>query len=134
MALGVWYARGDDCAVAWDPAQDCYAPIVDRWGESSQVGLFIAGDGAGIAGAKAAQLRGAETIRASVRQGTRRDAQFCACGVNSQWDLSPLPFTMADLRYQVSRSIGLQPALADGEIASHCGVSVALVGEIRAGK
>jgi NADPH-dependent 2,4-dienoyl-CoA reductase/sulfur reductase-like enzyme len=47
-----------DCTLAWNAAQDCYAPVVDRWGESSQVNLFIAGDGAGIAGAKAAQLRG----------------------------------------------------------------------------
>jgi NADPH-dependent 2,4-dienoyl-CoA reductase/sulfur reductase-like enzyme len=47
-----------DCKVAWNPAQDCFAPVIDSWGESSQAGLFIAGDGAGIAGAKAAQLRG----------------------------------------------------------------------------
>jgi thioredoxin reductase len=47
-----------DCKMAWNPAQDSYAPIVDSWGESSQADLFIAGDGAGIAGAKAAQLRG----------------------------------------------------------------------------
>jgi NADPH-dependent 2,4-dienoyl-CoA reductase/sulfur reductase-like enzyme len=47
-----------DCKVDWDPAQECYAPVVDSWGESSQANLFIAGDGAGIAGAKAAQLRG----------------------------------------------------------------------------
>ena len=47
-----------DCTVAWNPAQDCYVPIVDSWGESSQMNLFMAGDGAGIAGAKAAQLRG----------------------------------------------------------------------------
>jgi bacterioferritin-associated ferredoxin len=46
------------CTVEWNPAQDCYVPIVDGWGESSQANLFIAGDGAGIAGAKAAQLRG----------------------------------------------------------------------------
>ena len=47
-----------DCAVAWDAAQECYVPIVDRWGESSMAKLFIAGDGAGIGGAKAAALRG----------------------------------------------------------------------------
>jgi NADPH-dependent 2,4-dienoyl-CoA reductase/sulfur reductase-like enzyme len=47
-----------DCAVAWDEAQDCYAPVVDSWGESSMAGLFIAGDVAGIAGATAARLRG----------------------------------------------------------------------------
>jgi NADPH-dependent 2,4-dienoyl-CoA reductase/sulfur reductase-like enzyme len=47
-----------DCKVAWDVAQDCYAPVVDGWGESSRADLFVAGDGTGIAGAKAAQLRG----------------------------------------------------------------------------
>jgi NADPH-dependent 2,4-dienoyl-CoA reductase/sulfur reductase-like enzyme len=59
-----------DCTAAWDPAQDCYAPIVDSWGESSQADLFIAGDGAGIAGAKAAQLRGElAALRVAVKLG-----------------------------------------------------------------
>lgn len=47
-----------DCEVAWVSAQECYVPRVDEWGESSQENVFIAGDGAGIAGVKAAQLRG----------------------------------------------------------------------------
>jgi NADPH-dependent 2,4-dienoyl-CoA reductase/sulfur reductase-like enzyme len=47
-----------DCALAWNAAQDCFTPILDAWGESSQANIFIAGDGAGIAGAKAALLRG----------------------------------------------------------------------------
>jgi NADPH-dependent 2,4-dienoyl-CoA reductase/sulfur reductase-like enzyme len=47
-----------DCEMAWNPAQECYAPRVDRWGESSVRDLFIAGDGAGIGGARAARLRG----------------------------------------------------------------------------
>ncbi|KAB0269222.1 FAD-dependent oxidoreductase [Microvirga brassicacearum] len=46
------------CAVAWRDDQDCYAPVLDPWGESSQAGIFVAGDGAGIAGAQAASLRG----------------------------------------------------------------------------
>lgn len=46
------------CAVEWSDDQDCYVPILDRWGETSQADVFIAGDGAGIAGAKAAQLQG----------------------------------------------------------------------------
>ncbi|TPK95327.1 MULTISPECIES: FAD-dependent oxidoreductase [unclassified Mesorhizobium] len=45
-------------AVTWRDDQDCYVPILDAWGESSQPNVFIAGDGAGIAGAKAAALRG----------------------------------------------------------------------------
>jgi len=47
-----------NCAMTWNPDQDCYHPRVDDWGESSIESLFIAGDGAGIAGAKAALLRG----------------------------------------------------------------------------
>ena len=46
------------CNVVWNSAQDCFAPVVDKWGESSRENLYIVGDGAGIAGAKAAQLRG----------------------------------------------------------------------------
>ena len=46
------------CAVAWRDDQDCYVPVLDRWGETSQSNLFVAGDGAGIAGATAAVLRG----------------------------------------------------------------------------
>lgn len=46
------------CAVAWRDDQDCYAPTLDQWGETSQANLFVAGDGAGIAGATAALLRG----------------------------------------------------------------------------
>lgn len=47
-----------DCAVEWDTAQDCFRPVLDEWGESSIANLFVAGDSAGIAGAKAALLRG----------------------------------------------------------------------------
>jgi thioredoxin reductase/bacterioferritin-associated ferredoxin len=46
------------CKVEWSDVQACYVPALDSWGESSQPGVFIAGDGAGIAGAKAAELRG----------------------------------------------------------------------------
>jgi NADPH-dependent 2,4-dienoyl-CoA reductase/sulfur reductase-like enzyme len=47
-----------DCRMEWNEAQDSFAPVVDEWGESSRAGVFIAGDGAGIGGARAAQLRG----------------------------------------------------------------------------
>ncbi|CAM5594330.1 NADPH-dependent 2,4-dienoyl-CoA reductase/sulfur reductase-like enzyme [Aquamicrobium terrae] len=45
-------------AMTWRDDQDCFVPTLDAWGESSQPNVFIAGDGAGIAGAKAAILRG----------------------------------------------------------------------------
>lgn len=46
------------CAMEWSDQQECFAPKLDQWGETSVCDLFVAGDGAGIAGAKAAELRG----------------------------------------------------------------------------
>lgn len=46
------------CAVEWSEDQDCYVPVLNAWGETSQSGIFVAGDGAGIAGARAAIYRG----------------------------------------------------------------------------
>ena len=46
------------CDHEWIGDQDSFAPRLDSWGETSQRNIFVAGDGAGIAGAKAACLRG----------------------------------------------------------------------------
>ena len=46
------------CQMSWVDDQDCYAPVLDAWGETSRPGVFVAGDAAGIGGAKAAVLRG----------------------------------------------------------------------------
>lgn len=43
---------------AWNDLQDCWEPVVDAWGATSVPQLSIAGDGAGIAGAMAAEHRG----------------------------------------------------------------------------
>ncbi|WP_102225298.1 FAD/NAD(P)-dependent oxidoreductase [Acidimangrovimonas sediminis] len=42
----------------WEAGQACFAPVLDAWGRSSAEAVFIAGDGAGIAGAKAAEYAG----------------------------------------------------------------------------
>jgi len=42
----------------WNAALDCWEPKVDEWGATSLAGIVIAGDGAGIAGALAAEHRG----------------------------------------------------------------------------
>jgi NADPH-dependent 2,4-dienoyl-CoA reductase/sulfur reductase-like enzyme len=42
----------------WNEALDCWQPRVDEWGSTSVDGIGIAGDGAGIAGALAAEHRG----------------------------------------------------------------------------
>jgi NADPH-dependent 2,4-dienoyl-CoA reductase/sulfur reductase-like enzyme len=46
------------CAQDWDETQLCFTPRLDAWLESSLPGIAIAGDGAGIAGAESAALRG----------------------------------------------------------------------------
>lgn len=46
------------CALEWDAAQHCLRPARDVWGESSQENIWIAGDGGGISGARAAEHEG----------------------------------------------------------------------------
>lgn len=73
MALG--------CAMVWDPAQESYKPVVDSWGETSLPKLFVAGDGAGIAGAKAAILSGelaAIRVAVGIDRLTERTAETLA--------------------------------------------------------
>jgi len=54
----VQLAGAAGCALAWNDVQACFAPVVDVWGGTSVPGLYVAGDGAGIAGAEAAEARG----------------------------------------------------------------------------
>jgi NADPH-dependent 2,4-dienoyl-CoA reductase/sulfur reductase-like enzyme len=42
----------------WQAGQHAFAPRLDVWGESTVPGVFVAGDGAGIAGAVAAEAAG----------------------------------------------------------------------------
>ncbi len=51
-------ARSLDVTHLWDDRQECFRPEVDEWGRSNIDTIFIAGDGAGIGGAKVAALRG----------------------------------------------------------------------------
>lgn len=51
-------ARSLGVAHAWDAGQSCFVPRLDGWGQSDVAGVFIAGDGAGIGGAKAAAIAG----------------------------------------------------------------------------
>ncbi|WP_425043699.1 NAD(P)/FAD-dependent oxidoreductase [Primorskyibacter sp. S87] len=42
----------------WSPLQQCFHPVTDQWGRSSVDGIYVAGDGSGIAGADAAKFAG----------------------------------------------------------------------------
>lgn len=86
------------CAVEWREDQDCYAPVLDKWGESSLAGVFVAGDGAGVAGAKAAVLRGElAALRAAAKLG--RMSELAA------------ERTAAPLRRKLERELALRPFL-----------------------
>lgn len=50
--------RAMRCEIAWDEVQLCWKPVLDAHGQTSQPGVFVAGDGAGIGGAVAAEHRG----------------------------------------------------------------------------
>ena len=58
VAPNVNLANSIGCTHRWDEAQLCFTPVVDEWGMSTVPGVAIAGDGAGIAGAMAAEHRG----------------------------------------------------------------------------
>lgn len=46
------------CKHRWNADQSSFAPDLDEWGQTSEACVFVAGDGAGIGGVKAACLRG----------------------------------------------------------------------------
>lgn len=51
-------ARSMGVTHSWDDAQHCFVPQTNDWGQSDIDGAYIAGDGAGIGGAKAAEYAG----------------------------------------------------------------------------
>ena len=51
-------ARSIGCAFSWSHRQACFTPNADAWGNTSVPGILIAGDGAGIGGALAAEHSG----------------------------------------------------------------------------
>ena len=85
------------CRHGWNADQDSFAPLLDPWGETSERGVFVAGDGAGIGGATAARLQGeiaALRIAATVGRLTDDDADVAARPLRSRLRraLAPRPF------------------------------------------
>lgn len=64
------------CEHIWNANQDSFAPLLDTWGETSEAGVFVAGDGAGIGGATIACLRGEiAALRIVVKAGRLSEAK-----------------------------------------------------------
>ncbi len=55
VAPNINLAAAAGCKIVWDDLQLCFRPEIDAWGASSLPGITVAGDGAGIAGALAAE-------------------------------------------------------------------------------
>jgi NADPH-dependent 2,4-dienoyl-CoA reductase/sulfur reductase-like enzyme len=51
-------ARSIGVRHVWSDAQQCFVPEAGKWGETGKDGVLIAGDGAGISGAMAAEFAG----------------------------------------------------------------------------
>lgn len=74
----IWLTQSADCKHQWDDSQQCWRPKHDEWGNTSNEGILVAGDGAGINGARSAEhagrLAGLEALYAlGVINQTERD-------------------------------------------------------------
>ena len=54
----IWLTQAAGCKHQWDSSQQCWRPQHDKWGNTSIEGILVAGDGAGINGAKSAEHAG----------------------------------------------------------------------------
>ncbi len=54
----IWLTQAADCKHLWDSSQQCWRPEHDEWGNTSVDGILVAGDGAGINGARSAEHAG----------------------------------------------------------------------------
>lgn len=54
----IWLTQAAGCEHQWDHSQQCWRPQHDEWGGTSLEGILVAGDGAGINGARSAEHAG----------------------------------------------------------------------------
>ncbi|NOQ63236.1 MAG: NAD(P)-binding protein [Methyloprofundus sp.] len=54
----IWLTQAAGCKHQWDKSQQCWRPSHDKWGNTSLQGILVAGDGAGINGARSAEHTG----------------------------------------------------------------------------
>jgi NADPH-dependent 2,4-dienoyl-CoA reductase/sulfur reductase-like enzyme len=54
----IWLTESAGCKHEWDSNQQCWRPLHDVWGNTDIQGILVAGDGAGINGARSAEHAG----------------------------------------------------------------------------
>ncbi|HVC58863.1 MAG TPA: NAD(P)/FAD-dependent oxidoreductase [Acetobacteraceae bacterium] len=94
----VQITRALGCAHLWDGGQHCWKPKVDAWGVTSLPNILVAGDGAGIGGARAAALSG-------------RIAALYAAQALGRIDVATRDAAAAPLRAAQARQRALRPLL-----------------------
>ncbi|WP_295805661.1 NAD(P)/FAD-dependent oxidoreductase [uncultured Nitratireductor sp.] len=81
------------CDHVWNESQRCFVPKLDEFLESSVENVFVAGDGAGVAGAKSAEIRGRlVALRVAGRLGSDTDAEIRALQRQLRRDEAIRPF------------------------------------------
>jgi NADPH-dependent 2,4-dienoyl-CoA reductase/sulfur reductase-like enzyme len=90
--------RALGCQHAWSEAQRCWYPVADRWGQTSVPGTLVAGDGAGVGGAAAAELSG-------------RIAALGAAQALGRLDIAGRDAAVAPLRATRARHLAARPML-----------------------
>ncbi len=68
-------AMAAGCAHRWNDAQLCWHAVIDEWAETDLPGIAIAGDGAGIDGARAAECLGRIAAYGALHRCARLDAR-----------------------------------------------------------
>ena len=77
--------RSLGCAHVWDDISKCFRPVVDRFGATSVPGILVAGDAAGIGGARAGEHAGRIAAGEMLRRAGRADA--AARDRMIEWDI-----------------------------------------------
>ena len=94
----VQITRALGCAHGWDAGQHCWKPIVDAWGSTSLQKIIVAGDGAGIGGARVAALSG-------------RIAALGVAQALGRIDVTTRDAAAAPLRVERARYLAIRPLL-----------------------
>lgn len=118
------------CRHVWNPDQDSFAADLDEWGETSERNVFVAGDGAGIGGAKAACLRGEiAALKVAVKAARIDEAEAVrvARPIRAQLKRALATRPFLDTFYRPRQSIFVP---SDDTIACRC--EEVLVGQVRA--
>lgn len=104
---GLHMAQAAGCEIGWNEKQQCWIPEVDDWGQSSIAGISIAGDGAGISGARAASLSGqlcGLQVAHEMEQIDRKRRDQLAAPVRNAWNRHRAIRPFLDAWYRVPDS------------------------------